>query len=507
MGTCCNIFYYWQLDYWKRRGIRGPPGILFLGNLYAMTDVNKPIGLVLRDWTKIYGKVYGIQEGLRRTLVVSDVEMIREFFTKKFECFYARKNHVLSGDVENDPRVHVFEAQGVRWKRLRTIASSAFSAGSLKKIHPTLESSVLALMDLFDKKANQRAFNIFPFYKEFTMDVICRIAMGQQGSRMFMDEGKVAAIDSIFKRNFRQPIFYLAAAAPGIRVALRRLFMIVASARKTIVPALFEKIYETIDKRIEKRAEDAAAGVESHEATDFIDLFLDARAEQDFDDSGEFSRMGLHVTKHLTREEITAQCFVFLLAGFDTTATSLAFVTHLLARNPLVQKNLQEEIDQHCSRDTISYETLKSMRYLDCIVKESLRMYPLANIANSRRCMKSTTLGGIPIEKGEFVMADTFTLHFDREIWGDDANEFRPERWLDAPDRPQAAFLSFGLGPRQCIGMRLAQMEEKLVLAHLLQRFDIVATKNTEETLTLRGSMTVAPEAVTVQLRTRQPVQ
>uniref|UniRef100_A0A183GR35 Cytochrome P450 n=1 Tax=Heligmosomoides polygyrus TaxID=6339 RepID=A0A183GR35_HELPZ len=82
----------------------------------------------------------------------------------------------------------------------------------------------------------------------------------------------------------------------------------------------------------------------------------------------------------LTREEITAQCFVFLLAGFDTTATSLAFVTHLLARNPLVQKNLQEEIDQHCSRDTISYETLKSMRYLDCIVKESLRMYPLANM-------------------------------------------------------------------------------------------------------------------------------
>ncbi|VDO25879.1 unnamed protein product [Heligmosomoides polygyrus] len=208
----------------------------------------------------------------------------------------------MSGDVENDPRVHVFEAQGVRWKRLRTIASSAFSAGSLKKIHPTLESSVLALMDLFDKKANQRAFNIFPFYKEFTMDVICRIAMGQQGSRMFMDEGK------IFKRNFRQPIFYLAAAAPGIRVALRRLFMIVASARKTIVPALFEKIYETIDKRIEKRAEDAAAGVESHEATDFIDLFLDARAEQDFDDSGEFSRMGLHVRRYkitLTMCEVT----------------------------------------------------------------------------------------------------------------------------------------------------------------------------------------------------------
>ncbi|PIO57688.1 hypothetical protein TELCIR_20892, partial [Teladorsagia circumcincta] len=104
---------------------------------------------------------------------------------------------------------------------------------------------------------------------------------------------------------------------------------------------------------------------------------------------------------------------------------------------------------------SINYETLASLKYLDAVIKESLRMYPLAAL------------------------------------------------WLEQSERPTAAFLSFGLGPRQCIGMRLALMEEKLVLAHLLQRYDIVATDDTEENLTVTGSTTFAPQSVTVQLRRR----
>ncbi|KHJ85344.1 hypothetical protein OESDEN_14933 [Oesophagostomum dentatum] len=127
-------YYQWQLDYWKRRGIPGPPGTLFIGNMHSLTDITKPIGLVLREWTKVYGKVYGIQEGLRKSLVISDVDMIRELFMKKFEYFHGRKASILGGDVDKDPRVHLFEAQGMRWKRLRAISSPAFSSGSLKKV-------------------------------------------------------------------------------------------------------------------------------------------------------------------------------------------------------------------------------------------------------------------------------------------------------------------------------------------------------------------------------------
>ncbi|VDM68254.1 unnamed protein product, partial [Strongylus vulgaris] len=116
-----------------------------------------------------------------------------------------------------------------------------------------------------------------------------------------------------------------------------------------------------------------------------------------------------------------------------------------------------------------------SPRYDAEIINEDITVI----FANSRQCMKSTTLGNVQIEEGTFVMVDTLSLHYDPEIWGKDANEFRPDRWLES-SRPVAAWIPFGLGPRQCIGMRLAQLEEKLVLAHLLRRFDIVATDTTE---------------------------
>ncbi|KAK5970421.1 hypothetical protein GCK32_016000, partial [Trichostrongylus colubriformis] len=229
-------------------------------------------------------------------------------------------------------------------------------------IRPTVEDSVLKLMEFFEKEADRKAFDIFPFYKEFTLDVIYRVAMGQNGSKMFTDKEKLLAIDSIFRRSFRQPVFYLASIVPSLRLTLReevvpsktdsrKFFNAIAGLRKSRVPALFNGIFKTIDERIEKRAKRAAENEEPQEPSDFIDLFLDARAEQDFDNTAEFSKFGVQVTKRLTRDEIAAQCFVFLVGGFDTTASSLAFCTYLLAKNPQVQKNLQDEIDQYCNTE------------------------------------------------------------------------------------------------------------------------------------------------------------
>ena len=107
--------------------------------------------------------------------------------------------------------------------------------------------------------------------------------------------------------------------------------------------------------------------------------------------------------------------------------------------------------------------------------------------------METTTLGGMSIEKGTFVMADTMSLHYNKELWGDDVDEFVPERqfyanfwvdptfrWLDNEARHPAAWIPFGSGPRTCIGMRLAYVEEKLALVRILQEYDIVEVPETD---------------------------
>ncbi|KAK6022300.1 hypothetical protein OSTOST_12010, partial [Ostertagia ostertagi] len=103
-------------------------------------------------------------------------------------------------------------------------------------IRPTVESSVLALMEFFEKQADKEAFNIFPFYKEFSLDVIYRIAMGQRESELFSDKEKVAAVDYIFRTNPRQPVFYLASVIPSLRIPIRKLYIAAAPSEKKPSP-------------------------------------------------------------------------------------------------------------------------------------------------------------------------------------------------------------------------------------------------------------------------------
>lgn len=112
--------------------------------------------------------------------------------------------------------------------------------------------------------------------------------------------------------------------------------------------------------------------------------------------------------------------------------------------------------------------------------------------ANSRACTEDTVIGdGIHIEKGTRIAADTFSIHYCKDLWGDDAEEFCPERsplvaenmlfrWESEEYRDPLQWLSFGVGPRVCLGMRLALLEEKLALAYLLRQFDMVACPASE---------------------------
>uniref|UniRef100_A0AC34F219 Cytochrome P450 n=1 Tax=Panagrolaimus sp. ES5 TaxID=591445 RepID=A0AC34F219_9BILA len=105
------------------------------------------------------------------------------------------------------------------------------------------------------------------------------------------------------------------------------------------------------------------------------------------------------------------------------------------------------------------------------------------------------------IDQGTNITIDVLTINYSEKLWGPEPEKFNPERWLD-PDhrRHPASFLTFGGGPRMCLGMRLALMEEKMILFKLLKHFSLQKCPETEEKLDVRGGGIFSPQSVTLKL-------
>ncbi|KAB8230931.1 cytochrome P450 [Aspergillus alliaceus] len=181
--------------------------------------------------------------------------------------------------------------------------------------------------------------------------------------------------------------------------------------------------------------------------------------------------------------ELTDQILNILLAGRDTTASLLSMVFYTLARRPDIWKSLQQEIfplDGQCP----SFEQLKQMKYLSWVINETLRLYPIVP-SNGRRANKDTFLpvGGGPdgkspvfVAKGQHVNYDVHVMHRRKDIYGPDADEFRPERWEAL--RPGWAFVPFNGGPRICLGQQFALTEASYTIVRILQAFKGIASRD-----------------------------
>ncbi|KAF7633685.1 hypothetical protein Mgra_00006866 [Meloidogyne graminicola] len=129
----------------------------------------------------------------------------------------------------------------------------------------------------------------------------------------------------------------------------------------------------------------------------------------------------------------------------------------------------------------------------------------LNNVVN-RVCEETTTLGNITIEKGTAISVDLFTLHRNKNIWGEDSEQFKPERWLNEEGNKikNLAFYPFGGGPRICIGMRLGIMEAKMILVQLLRTFELKRCSETKIELDLSGQIVLNSGRITVELILRK---
>lgn len=174
--------------------------------------------------------------------------------------------------------------------------------------------------------------------------------------------------------------------------------------------------------------------------------------------------------RKITYDHFVGSLFMMLLAGFMTTADTLTCLLWHLARSPEVQEKL---------RQTIIEEGIDA-DYVVWSIYEAIRYHPAVPLGTGRILGEDVYLNGNLLPKGTFVMPTTHGIHHDPKIWPD-PERFNPGRWRDQAKFHPAAFVGFGLGPRNCVGAKLALHELKLVLRTLLTTYRVEKCDGTPE--------------------------
>ena len=213
----------------------------------------------------------------------------------------------------------------------------------------------------------------------------------------------------------------------------------------------------------------------------------------------------------LTKDDLLASVIDVLFAGVDTTSNTMQWVLYMMAKNPDKQDILRQEVLSVLGDTTLATSTtLAQMPYLKAWVRETLRLYPVL-FGIPRRSAENMILSGYLIPRGSQVEFLTHVMGRDEKLF-EDAEAFRPERWLRKkgaiPTDTAEAFSSipFGFGTRMCVGRRIAELELRLLLARIVQQFEICYPSDAENVEPFVRGVTIPDRAVRVKFVDRQQV-
>lgn len=202
----------------------------------------------------------------------------------------------------------------------------------------------------------------------------------------------------------------------------------------------------------------------------------------------------------MTPQELRDEMMTLLVAGHETTATSLSWVCHRLIAHPDVAERAHEEVDRVVGKGPLDPNRIGELRYVEAVIRETLRLNPIISLVG-RRLQQRTQLGSLDLPRGVVAAPCIYLTHRRPDLWPE-PERFKPERFLGAHPSP-FQYLPFGGGNRRCIGASFAIYEMKVVLATMLSRFRLHPAPGYRPKL-VRRSITFAPsEGMPVVLRRR----
>ncbi|KAL5997481.1 hypothetical protein ACLOJK_008411 [Asimina triloba] len=446
----------------RKQGIHGPPYKSLSGNLIdnarAMMEARtKPMELSHRIVPRVlpfihqtmanYGKTCLTWIGPTPRVLITEPELIREILSNKFGHYAKQKENPIMKLIMGG----LVSYEGEKWAKHRRLINPAFHVEKLKGMLPSFSASCYELINRWEKWVGfdeSRELDVWPEIQKLTADVISRTAFGssyEEGKRIFQlltEQGELL-IKGLQRPNI-----------PGLihlptKDNLRR-------------KEIDREIQAILRHMIENREKAIKIGEASND--DLLNLLL----ESNFNES-----QGNSKGAAMTMEEVIQECKLFYFAGQETTSSLLTWTMIALSMDTTWQQRAREEVLQVFGKNKPHFDGLSHLKIVTMILYEVLRLYPPAILLN-RRTNKKMQLGGKTLPEDILLALPIILIHHDPQFWGDDADEFKPDRFAEGISKAtnnQVSFFPFGWGPRICIGQNFAMTEAKLALVLILQHF------------------------------------
>ncbi|XP_059663286.1 cytochrome P450 CYP72A219-like [Cornus florida] len=447
----------------RQQGLTGNSYRVLLGDLKERSQMikqanSKPINLshdivhrvmpYIHKCIHNYGKNSFIWLGPKPLVLIRDPELWREILSKNYHFQKPQANpltNLLAAGLAT------FETE--KWSKHRKIINPAFHLEKLKHMLPAFDLSCSEMLSKWEKMVSEKEsceLDVWPYLQTLSSDVISRTAFGssyEEGTRIFELQREQAEL----VLQVSQSIYI-----PGWRF--------LPTKRNKRMKEINKEVHASLRVIIEKRLKAMKAGEASN--VDLLSILLESNFK-------ETQRHGDKKNVGMSTEEVVEECKLFYFAGQETTSALLVWTMVLLSRHSNWQKRAREEVLQVFGNNKPDLDGLNHLKIVTMILYEVLRLYPPA-AAMTRTIHEDTKLGEISFPAGVHLSLPIIQIHHDHELWGDDAEEFKPERFAEGVSKVtkgQVSFFPFGWGPRICIGQNFAMLEAKMALAMILQRF------------------------------------
>ena len=457
----------------------GPKGLPLLGDLLQL-DLKK-LHRVLERWGNEFGPLYKFDLGQRPVVVVTDPELNQTILRNRPKLY--RRLGTIETVFQEMGISGVFSAEGEDWKRQRRMTAHALDAQHLRQFFPTLIKVTERLKNRWNAAADkQSAVDVQQDLMRYTVDVTTNLAFGYDMNTL-EKEGDVI-------QEHLEKIFPMINSRINAPIPYWRYFKLPADRAldKSLVA-----IRETITGFVARGRERVAQNPElAAHPTNLLEAMLVAPPEGD---------------AAFTDEEIYGNVLTMLLAGEDTTANTMAWMTHFMIEHPAIQARMQAEVGQVVGNSGMLNQLVDAERlpYLEAVTHETMRLKPVAPIL-FLEAIEDVEIGGVAVPKGTALFLLTLHGCMSDTHFGA-ADQFRPERWLEAAlssgcPHNAKAFVPFGAGPRFCPGRQLAIVEIKTVMAMLCAGFEVSKTE-TPQPVGEIFSFTMMPQNLFVRFKRR----